>query len=100
MFRTIKNEQELIAAADEYLAVPSAGRCAFESIDRSTADNRFAHVIVVGSQVPSGIKEISNGCQVTLFMYGAQTDGMIEAGAEVIGFDEKSFSSELAGVEV
>ena len=33
-------------------------------------------------------------------MFGAQTDGMIEAGAEVIGFDEKSFTSELAGVEV
>ena len=100
VLRTIRNEEELIAAADEYLAVPAIAKSAFESISRDIIDSRFAHLILAGSRIPDGIDAITNGCQVTLLMYGADSYGKTDSGSAIIGFNESTYTSDLAGIEV
>ena len=100
VIRRISNEEDLIAAADDYLAVPATTRSAFEAIDRDIIDSRFAHLIMAGSQIPEGIDSITNGCQVTLLMYGAATEGRTDSGADVIGFNENTYQTELTSIEV
>ena len=100
VLRTIRTEDELVAAADEYLAVPAIARSAFESISRDIIDSRFAHLILTGSRIPDGIDTITNGCQVTLLMYGAEGYGKTDSGSAIIGFNEETYMSELAGIEV
>lgn len=100
VLRRITCEEDLLAAADEYLAVPATTRSAFETIERGKIDSRFAHLIMTGSQIPVGLESITNGCQVTLLMYGSETEGRTDSGAMVIGFDENTYTSELVEIEI
>ena len=99
VIRRIQNETEASAAADEYLAVPSAGPSAFGRIERDIAESRYAHIIVVGSRIPEGIEAITNGCQVTLLMYGLEGSAS-ETNLSITGFRRGTYKTELAGVEV
>lgn len=100
VFRNIRTEEDLLNASEEYLAVPATTRSAFERIERGIIDSRFAHLIIAGSQIPSGIDSISNGCQVTLLMFGAPGGGRSESGASIVGFDEKNYREEVTQIEV
>ena len=100
VFRKIYTEEDLISAADEYLAVPATTQSAFEVIERGVIDSRFAHLIMAGSQIPAGLETITNGCQVTLLLYGAASEGRMDSGAAIIRIDEHSYRSELADIEV
>ena len=99
VFRKVANEADLIAATDDYLSVPATTRSAFEIIERGITGYRFAHLIMVGSQVPAGIDAISNGCQVSLLLYGAERSRTSD-GANIVGFDEHNYDSELGGIEI
>lgn len=98
--RKIKSESDIIAAADRYLSVPPMRESIFNSIKRGETDRRFAHLIIVGTQIPSGISAVSNGCSVTLLLYGHAGDEMLQGGVSIIGFDEYSYRRQLAGLEV
>lgn len=100
VFRKINDDLSYNEASEEYLAVPATTRSAFERIERGIIDSRFAHLILVGSQIPQGIDSIANGCQVTLLMYGVQGYSRTDGGTMIIGFDEESFMTELAEIEV
>ena len=100
VFRKITDELSYADASDEYLSVPAITRSAFERIERGIIDSRFAHLILVGSQIPQGIDSITNGCQVTLLMYGVQGYSRTEGGTVIIGFDEETYMTELANLEV
>ena len=100
VFRPIISEENYLEASEEYLAVPATTRSAFETIDRGIIDSRFAHLIMVGSQIPEGIDSITNGCQVTLLLYGAGAEGRTDSGAAVIGYDENNYLTELTEIEV
>ena len=99
VIRRIGDETEAMAAADEYLAVPSAGPSAFGRIERDIAESRYAHIIIVGSRIPEGIEAITNGCQVTLLLYGAEGTAN-ETNLTITGFRRGSYKTELAGIEV
>ena len=99
VIRRIQDEAEAAAAADEYLAVPSSGPSAFGRIERDVAESRYAHIIIVSSRIPEGIEAITNGCQVTILLYGA--DGTAsETNLTIAGFSRGSYKNELAGIEV
>lgn len=99
VIRRLSDETEAMAAADEYLAVPSAGPSAFGRIERDIAESRYAHIIIVGSRIPEGIEAITNGCQVTLLMYGAEGTTS-QTNFTITGFHRGSYKTELAGIEV
>ena len=99
VIRRIQDEAEAASAADEYLAVPSSGPSAFGRIERDVAESRYAHIIIVSSRIPEGIEAITNGCQVTILLYGA--DGTAsETNLTIAGFSRGSYKNELAGIEV
>ena len=95
----IQNEADAAAAADEYLAVPSSGPSAFNRIERDIAESRYAHIIIVSSRIPEGIEAITNGCQVTILLYGAEGTAS-ETNLTITGFSRGSYMNELAGIEV
>lgn len=99
VIRKITEEEDLTAAADEFLAMPASMHSAFERIDRDIAESRYAHIIIVGSAVPDGIEAIANGCQVTVLLYG-EAGSMTENNVTTIGFDSGSYKSDLAGIEI
>ena len=99
VIRKIQEENDLTAAADEYLAMPAAMHSAFERIERDIADSRYAHIVVVGSTIPDGIEDIANGCQVTVLLYG-ESGTVTETNITTIGFDSGSYKSDLAGIEI
>ena len=99
VFRKISDEEELKLAADEYLASPAAMQGAFATIDRNLAETRYAHIVIVCGRVPAGLESIANGCNVTVLMYGA--DGSTtENNVQVVGFGNKTYREDLAGIEV
>jgi len=100
VFKRIRDELGYLDATDEYLSVPATTQSAFERIERGIIDSRFAHLVMVGSQIPKGIDSIANGCQVTLLMYGGEGYTRTDAGAVMIGFDEETYISELARIEI
>ena len=99
VIRKIQEENDLTAAADEYLAMPAAMHSAFERIERDIADSRYSHIVVVGSTIPDGIEDIANGCQVTVLLYG-ESGTVTETNITTIGFDSGSYKSDLAGIEI
>lgn len=99
VIRKIRDDVDLGIATDELLAVPATGQSAFERIERGIVDSRFAHLILVSSRIPAGIESITNGCQVTLILYG-ETGSVSSESISVIGFNENTYKSELAGIEV
>lgn len=99
VIRKIKEKNDITAAADEYLAMPAAMHSAFERIERDIAESRYAHIVFVGSMIPDGIEAISNGCQVTVLLYG-DTGAVTENNVTTVGFDADSYKSDLAGIEI
>ena len=99
VIKKIDKEEELAAAADEYLATPASLQGAFASISRDVADSRYAHVVIVGDKVPAGIEAIANGCSVTVLMHGSEA-ATTENNVRVVGFDTKTYAENLAGIEV
>jgi hypothetical protein len=99
VFRSVASEEDIINASEEFLAIPATTRSAFEHIERGITESRFAHLIIVGSQIPSGLDSISNGCQVTLLMYGLEGSAS-ETNLSITGFRRGTYKTELAGVEV
>lgn len=99
VIRKIQEENDITAAADEFLAMPAAMHSAFERIERDIADSRYAHIVVVGSTIPDGIEDIANGCQVTVLLYG-ESGTVTETNITTIGFDSGSYKSDLAGIEI
>ena len=99
VIRRIENEEDEGAAADEYLAVPASAPSAFRRIERDVTENRYAHVVIVGSRIPEEIGNITNGCDVTVFMYGTG-EFFTDKNLTVIGFEADSFMSDVAGFEV
>lgn len=99
VIRRIENEEDETSAADEYLAVPSSSPSAFRKIERDVIENRFAHVVVVGSRIPEEIDDITNGCEVTVLMYGSK-GSFTDKNLTVIGFDSGSYATDVAGLEV
>jgi uncharacterized protein (DUF58 family) len=99
VIRKIYEEQELTAAADEYLAVPAVTHSAFRRIERDIAESRYAHIIIVGAMIPEGIDAIANGCQVTVLLYG-ESGSVTENNVTTVGFAAGSAESDLAGIEI
>lgn len=99
VIRMLRNEDDARSAADEYLAVPALMPSAFRRIERDVAEDRYAHIVIVGSRIPESIDNISNGCQLTVLMYGGSRS-FSEKNMNVIGFDADSYIMDTAGIEV
>lgn len=99
VFKKINDEEELSAAADEYLASPASMQGAFASIDRDLAETRYAHIVIVAGRIPAGIEAIVNGCSVTVLLYGAEGSAT-ENNVQIVGFGSKTYKQDLAGVEI
>lgn len=99
VIRKISEETELTAAADEYLAVPASMHSAFSRIERDIAERRYAHIVIVGSMIPEGLDAIGNGCMVTVLMYG-ENGSVTENNVNITGFGDKTYVSDLAGIEI
>lgn len=97
--RRISGEAEATAAADEYLAVPAYKPGAFSGISRGIVDERFAHVVIVGSRIPDNIDAIANGCGVTVLRYGERSS-ITEGAMTVVGFEASTYISDTAGIEI
>lgn len=99
VIRRIENEEDETSAADEYLAVPASAPSAFRRIERDITENRYAHVVIVGSRIPEEIENITNGCDATILMYGSR-ECFTDKNLTVIGFEAGSFAGDVAGLEV
>ncbi len=99
VIKKINSEEELTAAADEYLAVPASMHSAFSRINRDIAESRYAHMVIVGSMIPEGIDAIGNGCQVTIMVYG-ESGSVTESNVTAVGFEAKTYKTDLAGIEI
>ena len=97
--RRIITDEDASAAADEYLAVPAAIPSAFRKIERNILEDRFAHVVIVGSRIPENIEDITNGCQVTVLMYGG-AHSFTDKNLTVAGFGAKTCATDIAGIEL
>ena len=97
--RRIITDEDASAAADEYLAVPAAMPSAFQKIARNLIEDRYAHVIIVGSRIPANIEDITNGCQVTVLMYGG-SHSFTDKNLNVAGFGAKTAATDIAGLEL
>ena len=99
VIRRITDDIGEAEAADEYLAVPAVVPGAFGRIRRGIADDRFAHVVIVGSQIPDNIDAIANGCSVTVLRYG-ENGSFTEGNMTVVGFETATYINDTAGVEI
>lgn len=99
VIRKIQEETDFHAAADEFLAMPATMHSAFSRIERDIAESRYAHIVIVGSRIPDGIDAIANGCQVTVLLYG-ETGAATENNVTTIGFENNTYKSDLAGIEI
>ena len=99
VIRRIADDSEAAAAADEYLAVPADMPSAFESIDRGASNDRYAHVVIVGSRIPRNIDVLANGCNVTVLKYG-DWGSFTEGSMTVVGFYANTYLSDTAGIEI
>ena len=99
VIRRVADDNEAAAAADEYLAVPAVLPGAFSGISRGIADDRYAHVVIVGSRIPSNIDAIANGCSVTVLKYG-EIGSFTDGSMTVVGFDKATYVSDTAGIEI
>jgi len=99
VIRRIENEDDEASAADEYLAVPASAPSAFRRIERDITENRYAHVVIVGSRIPEEIDNITNGCEATVLMYGSR-EYFTDKNLTVIGFEAGSYAGDVAGLEV
>ncbi|MBQ6623557.1 MAG: DUF58 domain-containing protein [Mogibacterium sp.] len=99
VFKKISDEDEMNLAADEFLASPAALQGAFSSIDRDLAETRYAHIVIVCGRVPTGLEAIANGTNVTVLLYGAE-GSTTENNVQIIGFGNKTYREDLAGIEV
>ena len=72
---------------------------AFRKIERNLIEDRYAHVIIVGSRIPANIEDITNGCQVTVLMYGG-THSFTDKNLNVAGFGAKTAAEDIAGMEL
>lgn len=99
VIRKINEETEMRAAADEFLAMPASMHSAFSRIQRDIAESRYAHIVIVSSRISDGIEAIANGCQVTILLYG-ETGSATENNVTAIGFGNKTYKSDLAGIEI
>ena len=97
--RRILTDEDAAAAADEYLAVPASIPSAFQKISRNIIEDRYAHVIIVGSRIPGNIEDITNGCQVTVLMYGG-AHSFTDKNLAVAGFSAKTAATDIAGIEL
>ena len=97
--RRIITDDDVSAAADEYLAVPASVPSAFRKIKRDLIEDRYAHVVIVGSRIPDNIEDITNGCQVTVLMYGG-AHSFTDKNLTVAGFEAKTCAADLAGIEL
>ena len=86
VIRKIMSDEDLASAADGYLAVPASRESLFEGGQSRLADNRFAHMVIVGPQLPSGISQQVNGCSITALIYGYGGTLNMD-GTQIIGFD-------------
>jgi hypothetical protein len=98
IWRKISSDEDIRAVSDEYLRIPARREASCDFFGIINAETRFAHLIFIGTQVPEAILAISSGCRVTAIIAGGGdgSEGMVQ----VIGFDEKSYKTELAGMEV
>ena len=99
VIRTIHDELDIAAACDEFLAVPASAPSAFGRIERDIAESRYAHIIIVSSRIPDGVEAITNGCQVTVLLQGGDA-AVTENNLSIIGFESKTYITDLAGIEV
>lgn len=99
VIRRIADDGEAAAAADEYLSVPASMPSAFARISRDMADDRYAHVVIVGSSIPLNIDVLANGCNVTILKYG-DWSSFTEGSMTVVGFTAASYKSDTAGIEI
>ena len=99
VIRRIADDGEAAAAADEYLSVPASMPSAFARISRDMADDRYAHVVIVGSSIPVNIDVLANGCNVTILKYG-DWSSFTEGSMTVVGFTAASYKSDTAGIEI
>ena len=97
--RRIITDEDASLAADEYLAVPATIPSAFRKIERNLIEDRYAHVVIVGSRIPANIEDITNGCQVTVLMYGG-AHSFTDKNLTVACFEAATCASDIAGVEV
>ena len=99
VIRRIADDGEAAAAADEYLSVPASMPSAFARISRDMADDRYAHVVIVGSSIPLNIDALANGCNVTILKYG-DWSSFTEGSMTVVGFRHPTYKSDTAGIEI
>jgi hypothetical protein len=100
VIRQITCEQELLEAADKFFAVPAMYQSAIDTMETELPESRYAHIIVIGSRVPDSIDSMTNGSQVTLLLCGTESIMSASDGANIIGFNDFSYETDLAEIEV
>ena len=60
----------------------------------------FAHVLVVASRVPAGLRELVSGNRVTLLLCGGGTEGLQPDGTYAVSFDAGDYERTLGRLEV
>ena len=99
VIKRVADEDEENEAADSYLSMPVSLPSAFASISRDLADDRYVHVVIVGSRIPQNIDVLSNGCQATVLRYGEQGT-VTEGSLAVVGFQTATYKEDTAGIEI
>ena len=59
----------------------------------------FADIVIVCGRMPTGLEAIANGCNVTVLLYGAE-GSTTENNVQIVGFGNKTYREDLAGIEV
>ena len=97
IIRKLSTEQQAEQMAEEYLACPAAGMQ--DMLLTFLADSRYAHIVIVGSDVPDGISALAYGSMITALVCGQARRGGAD-GIAVIGFDETGFEKTLSAIDI
>ena len=97
IIRKVNTEQQAEQMADEYLACPAVGT--HDTLMTFLAESRYAHIVIVGSDVPAGISTLAYGSMITVLVCGHSQIGSSD-GISVIGFDETGFEKTLAALDI
>ena len=96
----INDDEDLQHVKDRCLAVPRTdGDLCGQLLDWQSS-HRSAHLIIVGTDKPSGIERLAGSCKVTLLLLEHSGSISIEDGLSVYGYGKRTYAGDLAHIEI
>ena len=98
--RKVATESDILEAAEQCLAAPADAESMFVEMKKGSISQRFAHLVIVGSQTYPRLSSVVEGGQVTLILYGYPASSSTGEGVRILGYQSDRYQEELAGLEL